>query len=232
MDHRGHGRGIRSRRPFRLRDCADDAAALVAHLDRGPVIAVGYSMGGPVATLLWRRHPEAVAGLVLCATSSTFASRGHARAGTVALGGLALASRATPPAAQRALARRVVGRRPGRVLEGWALDEIQRNSWTAVIEAGTALGRYDARPWLADIDVPTAVVPTLQDGIVPPARQLAMASAIPHATVHPVRGDHSVCVSDPGAFVPALLAACRSVARRLPAAEISPPARGRSGWRP
>jgi pimeloyl-ACP methyl ester carboxylesterase len=30
---------------------------------------VGYSMGGMVAQLLWRRHPERVAGLVLCATA-------------------------------------------------------------------------------------------------------------------------------------------------------------------
>src|SRR5512144_2530000 len=29
MDHRGHGRGIRSRRVFRLEDCADDVAALL-----------------------------------------------------------------------------------------------------------------------------------------------------------------------------------------------------------
>ena len=29
LDHRGHGRGIRSRRAFRLEDCADDAVALL-----------------------------------------------------------------------------------------------------------------------------------------------------------------------------------------------------------
>ncbi|MET0578619.1 MAG: alpha/beta fold hydrolase, partial [Ilumatobacteraceae bacterium] len=28
FDHRGHGRGIRSRRKFRLEDCADDVAAM------------------------------------------------------------------------------------------------------------------------------------------------------------------------------------------------------------
>src|ERR1700730_4576693 len=32
LDHRGHGRGIRSRRPFRLEDCADDVAALAGEL--------------------------------------------------------------------------------------------------------------------------------------------------------------------------------------------------------
>jgi pimeloyl-ACP methyl ester carboxylesterase len=63
IDHRGHGHGIRSDEPFTLEDCADDAAALVEALGLGPVIAVGYSMGGPIAQLLWRRHRELVAGL-------------------------------------------------------------------------------------------------------------------------------------------------------------------------
>src|SRR5690349_23831945 len=47
----------------RLADCADDAAALLETLGTGPVIAVGYSLGGPVAQLLWKRHPDLVSGL-------------------------------------------------------------------------------------------------------------------------------------------------------------------------
>src|SRR5260221_9653585 len=69
VDMRGHGRGIRNGRRFRLADCADDAAATLDELGVGPVIAVGYSLGGPVAQLLWRRHPEKVEGLVLCSTA-------------------------------------------------------------------------------------------------------------------------------------------------------------------
>ena len=70
VDHRGHGRGIRNaREPFRLEDAADDAAALVEALGLGPVILVGYSMGGPISMLFWRRHPELVAGMVLEATA-------------------------------------------------------------------------------------------------------------------------------------------------------------------
>ncbi|MBA2283374.1 MAG: alpha/beta fold hydrolase, partial [Acidimicrobiia bacterium] len=72
IDHRGHGRGIRSRRPFRLEDCADDAAAACAALGLERVVACGYSMGGPIAMLLWRRHPALVRGLVLCATARRF----------------------------------------------------------------------------------------------------------------------------------------------------------------
>ena len=52
LDHRGHGRGMRPRTPFSLEECADDAAALLGELGLGPVIAVGFSMGGPIAMLL------------------------------------------------------------------------------------------------------------------------------------------------------------------------------------
>lgn len=215
MDLRGHGRGIRSRRRFRLADCADDAAALVGALGTGPVIAVGYSMGGPVAQLLAHRHPDIVAGLVLCATSRTFASRAQERLGFLAMGGASLASRLTPNLARQAIARRLLGSRDDDCsLEAWIQREVQRSDWTAVLEAGQAIGRFDSRAWIADLDTPTAVVVTMRDGLVAPARQLAMARAIPGATVHPVQGDHTVCVTDAGRFVPALLGACASVASR------------------
>src|SRR5687767_10633565 len=42
LDHRGHGRGIRTEQRFSLEDCADDAAALVHALALGPVVPVGY----------------------------------------------------------------------------------------------------------------------------------------------------------------------------------------------
>ena len=70
LDHRGHGRGIRSRRVFRLEDCADDAVAVCDVLGIDQFIPVGYSMGGPIAQLTWRRHRRRVAGLVLCATAA------------------------------------------------------------------------------------------------------------------------------------------------------------------
>src|SRR5438093_910781 len=44
VDHRGHGRGIRSVEPFRLADCAEDCATLLEMSGTGPVLVVGYSM--------------------------------------------------------------------------------------------------------------------------------------------------------------------------------------------
>src|SRR4051794_13926709 len=69
LDHRGHGRGLRTTQPFRLVDCAADAAALLRELGTGPAVAVGYSMGGPIAQLMARDHREGVRGMVLCATA-------------------------------------------------------------------------------------------------------------------------------------------------------------------
>ena len=72
IDHRGHGRGLRTERPFALEAVADDTAAALAALGWGPVTAVGYSMGGPIALHLARRHPGVVDGLVMAATAGSF----------------------------------------------------------------------------------------------------------------------------------------------------------------
>ena len=69
IDLRGHGDGISAGSRFRLEDCTDDIAALAEILGIGRFIAVGYSMGGMVAQLLYRRHPALLSGLVLCATA-------------------------------------------------------------------------------------------------------------------------------------------------------------------
>ena len=74
FDQRWHGRGIRSAE-FRLDDCADDAAAVLDALGIDQAVVVGYSMGGAVAQLLWHRHPERVAGLILCSPSARW--EGH-----------------------------------------------------------------------------------------------------------------------------------------------------------
>lgn len=223
LDHRGHGRGIRSRRPFRLTDCAEDAATLLELLGSGPAMAVGYSMGGPIAQLLWRRHPELVSGLVLCATSRTFASRPGERMRLRGLAAASLATRALPRQfTAEAIARAFDARRGAGPTEGWASDQLRRNNWTAILEAGGSLGRFDSRPWISEVDVPAAVVATMNDELVAPARQLALARSIRGARVFPVQGDHAVCVTHPKRFVPALVEACQDVAAR--AASISPAA--------
>lgn len=96
----------------------------------------------------------------------------------------------------------------------WALGQISRHDWRMVLEAGVSLGRFSSHEWVSSIDVPTAVVITEHDRLVPPRRQVKLAASIPGSTVHRVRGDHLVCATAPEVFVPALLEACLLVAER------------------
>ena len=53
------------------------------------VIPVGYSMGGPIAQLMWRRHRDRVDGLVLCATANRFSTTRDERLTFAAMAALA-----------------------------------------------------------------------------------------------------------------------------------------------
>ncbi len=220
IDHRGHGRGIRSRRRFRLADCADDVAALCEALDLDRVTVAGYSMGGPIAMLTWHRHRDLVDGLVLCATAPIFRRSG---AGRIVAGALPLAAglgRLTPPRARHALAGRLLGQRlDDGDLGAWARSQIGLGDPVAVAEAGAAIGRFDNRSWLGEIDVPTVVVRTTRDLAVPPARQTTLASSIPGAAVLDVDTDHGGCLTAADRFVPALVRACASVTHASGASE-------------
>jgi pimeloyl-ACP methyl ester carboxylesterase len=213
-DLRGHARGLRAA-SFRLEDCADDVAALCHELRARRVIAVGYSMGGPVAQLLWQRHPDLVAGMVLCATSHTFAfGATEARAVQHVLGTLAAAARVAETAVEvpaNLLRGVLLPRRPGDFVQ-WATAELARHSVHLLAGAAGAVAGYRADDWMAGVDVPTAVVVTTRDRRVSPEMQLRMADTIPHSTIHPVECGHSACVR--GRFVAPLLEACSTVASR------------------
>jgi pimeloyl-ACP methyl ester carboxylesterase len=216
VDHRGHGFGLRSPDRFRLADCADDVAALATVLDVERLIAVGYSMGGPIGQLLWHRHRDLVAGLVLCATSRNFIGRSPAeRAWASGIEGLAWAARATPATVRRRIAdRMLLGRVESSEVGRWARQELRRNDARSLAEAGQALARFSSRDWIEQVDVPTAVVITERDLVVAPRRQHNLAAAIPGAVAYPVALGHDGAVSGPELFVPTLLDACTDVAGR------------------
>jgi 3-oxoadipate enol-lactonase len=214
LDHRGHGRGLRTRR-FNLEECADDAAAVARARGLERFIAVGYSMGGPIASLTWRRHPDQVAGLVLCATARHFMPRNLARAARLTLPAAARIARMAPTVARERLLQRMLARIEHPELRERVHREFEGHDPASVIQATHALSGFSSHDWIGSVDVPTAVIVTTRDELVPPERQLKLAKSIPGAEVFEVDGDHGACVTRADLFVSALLAACRSVERRI-----------------
>ena len=206
MDLRGHGRGLRSGEPFRLADCADDADAVLQALGVRSAVVVGYSMGGPVAQLLARRHPERVAGFVLCATALDW-SDPRQRAAWRAMGGLRLLLGLFPRGIWQT-GMRLAGA-PSRE-SNWVASELSRGSARDLAEAGRELGRFDSSGWVGELPQPAAVVVMTRDRLVPPVKQRALAAAL---RVEPVLldADHDACSTAPQAFVGALLRALSSV---------------------
>ncbi len=194
LDQRGHGRGMRSAEPFTLEDCADDAAALLGQLGAGPVIVVGYSMGGPVGLLLARRHPGTVAALVMQATALEV--RGTARERLVwrpllSVFELSLRLGAGGGFAERVL-RQAIEEQPGLGrYRPWLAAEFRRGLTPELADAARAVSRYDARPWAGQLGLPTAMLITTRDQVVHPSKQRELADAL-QAQVIEIDADHDL----------------------------------------
>jgi pimeloyl-ACP methyl ester carboxylesterase len=212
LDHRGHGQGALA--PFTLEDCADDAVALLDALGIRRAIFVGYSMGGPIAQLAWRRHPSRVRGLVLCATAADFRLNPPGRLVLSVLDEFTAALSVVPRQVRlRGLRSILPGLVADRNLRLEIADAFERHDDASIRVAARVVRRFCSTDWIVGAPVPTAVVVTQQDRLVTPAQQLHLAALIPGAAVVPVDADHMACLTAPERFSPALVEACLLVVR-------------------
>jgi pimeloyl-ACP methyl ester carboxylesterase len=214
FDQRGHGQGIVGGSRFRLEDCADDVAALAGVLGIRRFVVVGYSMGGMVAQLLCRRHPSLVSGLVLCATARSVRETPAENLVSLWLPMLALTTQWNPLARELSvagLAAHLLGRIDDDRIRQWAQRQLRHTSLATTLSAVQAVCEFSSKDWVGQIGVPTAVVVTTRDQIVPPNRQRELAAAIPGAVTIDLPGDHGVCVKAPQQFAQALLHACAAI---------------------
>jgi 3-oxoadipate enol-lactonase len=213
-DHRGHGKGISSKNPFRLEDCADDVAAIADVLGINTFIPVGYSMGGTIAQLVWKRHESRVRGLVLCSTAASFAVSREEKLSFLGLTGLAALARLTPKQTIEWLTEQLYMQRKGEGLEPWAIEQMASHDWRKILEAGSAIGNFDSTSWLKDVDVPTSVVITTNDQVVAVDRQQRLIELLDDVDAHFIDGAHNAVYTDHRTYVPMLLAAITSVHQR------------------
>ena len=191
VDHRGHGRGLRSEERFTLEAAADDAAALLEVLGVERVIVVGYSMGGPISMLLWHRHRELVDALVFEATALEWRASRRERWLWKAMGTVEWFFRSSRSSSMvdRALREAIFVQPELGRHRAWFKAELGRGDPREIADAGRSLGSYDARPFAGEVDVPAVVVITTRDRLVRPRKQRALAAAT-HAKTIELVGDH------------------------------------------
>jgi pimeloyl-ACP methyl ester carboxylesterase len=183
IDHRGSGHSASDRGRFEINEEADDIAAILDALELEEVGVVGYSMGGTIAQTLAHRHPGLVRRLGLIG-SMAFHPRGWKQGRAIG----AIVTRAW---------ERLTGTGTPEVRTGyllavgavapeharWLWQETHRRDPEAGAEASLALFRFDSRPWLDQITVPTLVVIPTRDQLVPPRWQYDLAARIKGSTV-------------------------------------------------
>jgi 3-oxoadipate enol-lactonase len=181
------------------------ADRVLAELDRAGVnraMVCGLSMGGYVAFELWRRARHRFAGVVLANT------------------------RAEPDTEEAAAGRRGLAERLRREGNGFLVETpppllsqgAPEDLWAYVRRliadqpadaiAAASLGmaeRPDSRPDLPGIDVPTLVITSADDTLIPSAVSAPMADAIPGATLLVIEGaGHVSNLEQPDTFSGAL----------------------------
>ncbi len=213
IDHRGHGRGMRTGDKFDIADVAEDAALLVQHLNVAPVITVGYSMGGPISMLLAQSHPELVRGLVVQATALEWKAQlaERVRWKTVHLLGPLLRSHVYPRSMRWGLKRLIGRNHPTAQYIPWLASEIRRNDSFNMVQAGQSLSHYDARDWASALGKPAASMVMTRDRLVRPRKQRALAEAL-NAFVVEVPDDHLAAWTSPEVFAKATVELVHSVA--------------------
>ena len=159
LDLRGHGDGISPGSRFRLEDCADDIAALAEVLGTGPFIAVGYSMGGMVAQMLYRRHPAQLSGLVLCATARNVLGSPAEKLASLVLPTTAAAMWWNPflrPMSAEVLGMALMGPLPDPATARWVRDQLRRTTLATAMSAVQAVCQFSSHSWISQVGVPAA----------------------------------------------------------------------------
>jgi pimeloyl-ACP methyl ester carboxylesterase len=163
FDPRGAGRSDKPDIPYSIDGMADDAAALLDHLEIDRATVLGCSMGGRTALMLALGHRSRVDRLVLAATSAY-----------------------VPP--DRLFSRRwLIMDVLSQIPVPKSIDPQPRYAWRR--QRAASVG-FDVTSRLGELDVPTLVVHATEDHIVPFSLGEKMARRIPGARLVTVPGGH------------------------------------------
>ena len=183
-DLRGFGRSTVTPGTVTMSQFADDLAGILEQLevDR-PVVFCGLSMGGYVAWQFWKLYATRLRGMVLCDTKAAADTVEVAR-GRELMATSVEQNRDTQEIAenmaQRLFSPTTVGDCPA-IIEK-TKNVIARTSPEGIAAAQRGMAqREDARPWVAEIELPCLLLGGADDLITPPAEMNGISQALPHA---------------------------------------------------
>jgi proline iminopeptidase len=230
VDLRGQGRS--GRPPVEtctLEQMADDVAGLCGVLGIERPVVFGHSAGGFVALHVALRHPDLVAGLVLCDSAPTLAplpddfppaglgERAPAEALDVAARLFAgdFSERSLGDFAQW-VAPYYAGPThmdvPGRLLQlGAFASDVAAHFFTVLAP------RYDVRPRLGELEIPALVVVGEHDWVCPPVASRALAEGLRDAElVRVADAGHFPFSEEPAAFLETVRGYLRQIGEPVP----------------
>lgn len=206
-DQRGLGRTAKPAGPYSMADYADDAAALLDHLELDRVDVVGVSFGGMVALNFALRHAARLRRLVLCCTSPggrlpsyPFHELPDGLDAGERVGRLLdvndLRLDATWQRAHPDVVARLVEQARSEALAADADDDARRGARLQI----EARAGHDVLDRLGEIQKPTLVCAGRYDGIAPAASQRALEAGLPDVRVRWYEGGHMFLLQDRSAW--------------------------------
>ena len=196
FDNRGTGRSDAPPGPYTIDQMADDTAALIAHLNVGPVRAVGWSLGGSVLQSMLIRHRGLLERAVLLSAFPSYTELQHGWLDCL----IAMRRSAVDPLAMAlfgmawAFTPRWLSNHSAAVATAkLGLKDPYPTSVEGFEAQAHGLRRYDSRPDLRKVTTPTLVLVGAEDILTPVEQSAEIARLIPGATLQVLpRGGHGM----------------------------------------
>jgi pimeloyl-ACP methyl ester carboxylesterase len=195
LDNRGSGQTIvRDNASTTIEDMADDVAAVLKANDISTAHILGVSMGGAIAQVFALRHPELVRTLVIAVSMAVTQAPSRAE----------FLLETAHKMRSEGIEREIINRFTATFLLGEATFQYQQfmDAWINAPEdplhqtsegfeqQKNALRGFDIRKQIGAINVPTLVVSSSDDVLVPPRFQDEIAELIPNARIKRYPGGH------------------------------------------
>ncbi len=202
-DQRGLGQSSKPAQDYTMADYADDAAALLDHLQWPAVPVVGVSFGGMVAQELALRYPAKVSRMALCCTSS--GGPGGASYPLHELAELPPRQRAARHVAQSDLRRDAQwqaanAERWNKFLNMYLEAQRADRDQAGAARQLAARAQHDTWSRLPQLQLPVLVMGGEFDGVAPVSNQDALARQIPEAELRLYQGGHLFLGLDKAAY--------------------------------